>query len=834
MKRIIILILLFLNITGTIALEFAGGSGTKNDPYLVANAQQLDHVRNHPDKYFFQIADIDLNVAPYNVGNYWVPIGGNRYDNETGNNFSGHYNGNGYIIYNLTIVQPGNKNVGLFGHIGSAGSAPTTIKNVTIENVIIIGGVATGALVGRVTGNQNTRIENCSVTNGYVRGDAATGGLVGSNNSYMVTSMAAEGYRPVIYQCSANVSVLLRSQYSEGKIKFGGLVGCNQKGMISHCYTLGDVTINSTESAYIGGLVGCNELRGLIINSYSSAGVYTDSTSHTGGFVGNLGVGRNRGIVIDSYWNTDYNPEYLNTLGATALTGQQMQQSEYFPEWDFVNKWNIESHINYGFPHFVAENAHKTLITWNGSQDSDWHNPENWTPAGVPDISSVIEIVPAFNNPVISTQVTVGDINVYDLAEIIVEYGSEFVITGNLSVGGEYTGLASFSGKGCVTIEGNALQNIPMVTFDNLVISNFNNVQLSGTVHINESIIMSNGLLDLNGQELILGPQAMVSEFEDENISSRIYGESGVISTIRYLDQPHGEIAGLGLEINSAKNLGWTLIERGHSELNGTDDSKSLLRWFNIEPENNQGLDATLVFHYFASELNLYGENDNFSLFKRKKGETEWIWVPSEVDAFTKTLVAENVDGFSTWTAGSSYIALPIVLLSFEGVAHNREIELTWTTAAEINNDFFTLERSTNGVDFEPIAWIQGAGTTSQTTHYSHWDTDPLTGITYYRLKQTDLNGMFEYSDIISVYSETIIDDVLSVHPNPNNGKFNLLLNGEDTYEYHIYDMQGRLLQRATANAGMVTPVEVSHLRQGLYTLVVFGRETLTEKIQVY
>jgi hypothetical protein len=814
---------------------FAGGNGTQNDPYLVATAQQLNEVRNYPDKHFLQTADISLDIVPFNMGNYWLPIGGSRNNNEVHDNFTGHYDGQNYMISNLIIVQPGSGNVGLFGHIGKSGDEATTIKNVVLYNVIVIGGRGTGALVGRITGNQNTRIENCSVELGYVSGDAATGGLVGSNNSYMITSVAAEGYRPVIYKSSADVSVLLRSEYSEGKIKFGGLVGCNQKGMVSHCYSKGEVIVDDSEVSYVGGLAGCIDLRGIIINSYTLTAVYADSASHKGGLTGGIGHGRNKGMVYNSYWSTDNNLPGFTSAAGEGLTNSQLQDISSFENWDFINSWNLADDTNEGYPYFVDIKTEKTGKTWTGILSSSWNENGNWSPEGVPSVNDFVTIPSTTSNsPEISTSVTVFDLTIYDDVQVnLLGEQASLIVTGGFTSGPEAIGSASVVGEGSLILAGSSLQGIPSMTVDNLVVNNPNNVQLAGSLTIEKTLTMEQGLLDLRGFEIILSEEAMLYEIDNDNISSRVYGSAGVIRTQRVLDNPAGDIAGLGLEIISSKNLGLTLIERGHSALNEGDESKSILRWFNIEPTVNQNLDATLIFHYFVSELNVYGENDNFSLFRRKHGDTEWVWIPSELDALNQVLTAYEVNEFSTWTAGSTDKPLPIVLYSWEAEAVNNAVELNWITAAEINNDYFTIERSSNGIDFEIIATVNGAGTSSRSNYYTSTDDSPLSGLAYYRLKQTDFNGEFEYSKTITVVSEKQFANDIRIFPNPSNGNFNILCEGDQSTEYRIYDLQGRMVSSSTLVPGMMNTVSLPNLKAGIYQVVISGEETSTQKIQI-
>jgi hypothetical protein len=96
-------------------------------------------------------------------------------------------------------------------------------------------------------------------------------------------------------------------------------------------------------------------------------------------------------------------------------------------------------------------------------------------------------------------------------------------------------------------------------------------------------------------------------------------------------------------------------------------------------------------------------------------------------------------------------VSLPIELLSFRGTTDNVKNYLYWKTASEINNDYFTLERSFDGIYFEPLTRVEGVGNSTQLINYSYIDDNPENIINYYRLKQTDYNGNSSYSNIISI-----------------------------------------------------------------------------------
>lgn len=117
---------------------------------------------------------------------------------------------------------------------------------------------------------------------------------------------------------------------------------------------------------------------------------------------------------------------------------------------------------------------------------------------------------------------------------------------------------------------------------------------------------------------------------------------------------------------------------------------------------------------------------------------------------------------------------LPIELISFDATATTNQVNFNWVTASEFNNSYFTLERFNSADRFDEISVVPGKGTTNELSTYEAIDHVPLAGKNYYRLKQTDFDGSFSYSDVIMVeFSGTL--DRLSVYPNPvTSGKVTL------------------------------------------------------------
>lgn len=160
----------------------------------------------------------------------------------------------------------------------------------------------------------------------------------------------------------------------------------------------------------------------------------------------------------------------------------------------------------------------------------------------------------------------------------------------------------------------------------------------------------------------------------------------------------------------------------------------------------------------------------------------------SESHSFVATSTSHTItfDGTSAGTCGliidgltmTLSRGLPIELISFNAEAinnfTNEYVELSWSTATEINNDYFTIERSTNAKDWEMVTKLDGAGQSSSMLNYIAYDKTPPSEMTYYRLKQTDYDGQFSYSDIKPVKLTNNPFGQQKVWPNPTKDQITI------------------------------------------------------------
>ncbi|MBS1941422.1 MAG: hypothetical protein JST38_11180 [Bacteroidetes bacterium] len=146
---------------------------------------------------------------------------------------------------------------------------------------------------------------------------------------------------------------------------------------------------------------------------------------------------------------------------------------------------------------------------------------------------------------------------------------------------------------------------------------------------------------------------------------------------------------------------------------------------------------------------------------------------------------------------------LPVELLFLRAEPAGRQVNLDWATATERNSSHFTVERSGNGTDFNPIGQVAASGNTQYRTDYSYTDTDPLNGVNYYRLQQVDIDGTAEHSNVVTAFIKAEPGQ-LSVYPNPVEGQLRVAfdLAGRDRVTVQVLDVLGRVVEELHLGIG--------------------------------
>lgn len=250
------------------------------------------------------------------------------------------------------------------------------------------------------------------------------------------------------------------------------------------------------------------------------------------------------------------------------------------------------------------------------------------------------------------------------------------------------------------------------------------------------------------------------------------------------------------------------------------------------------------IFKYLSSEIdaateaNLRGQRFNTALGLWG----DWLYSPApNIGSKTVTLdIANSLDYFDTWTLADNSNPLPIELVRFSGECDGNSVHLSWTTASEVNVSHFEVERTLNGINFDKIAEIPATGFSTNLNSYSAQDAHPYVGTAYYRLKNVDLDGSFEISDLIAVgcmNSDNIGFSLQNAYMS-DEGYLNLnfTANENDAFNAQLFDMAGKLIASksgiASVKGNNQDKIALNELAPGIYVVnLLNGSQLFSKKI---
>jgi len=223
--------------------------------------------------------------------------------------------------------------------------------------------------------------------------------------------------------------------------------------------------------------------------------------------------------------------------------------------------------------------------------------------------------------------------------------------------------------------------------------------------------------------------------------------------------------------------------------------------------------------------------------------------LPSSADnkanVYIRLIMTSNVsvDGGTLATGGTSgldnvvvaaAVVLPIDLIGLTAKGQGDQSLLSFSTAIERNNDYFSIERSNDGTRFEAIGKVTGAGTSTVQQDYQFTDERPLKGVNFYRLKQVDFDGQFSYSPVVSVTFGQAGGLHLAPQPVADQLQVNLDQAIDQDGQWQVYDFSGRLLQSGTLEVESLDfRIPTATFTQGTYLLrVVNGQSVMTQQFQ--
>lgn len=428
-------------------------------------------------------------------------------------------------------------------------------------------------------------------------------------------------------------------------------------------------------------------------------------------------------------------------------------------------------------------------------------------------------------------------------AQLVITPGAQLYIDGNtqltlLNIDLINNGIFS-SGTGIITFSGNAISSIEgsqPLQFYQLEINKIgaNPLSLQKAITVSGQINFTSGNIDLNGFNIDLGTTGMLN---GEQESSRIIGATGgkvILTTI--LNAPAAVNPGnLGAIFTSSQNLGNTIIGRGHqSQVNGSGTGNSILRYYDITPDNNSSLNATLRMQYFDNDLNglsegslaLYSSTDNI----------HWTNMGFNTDNTTTNFVEKtNIASFARLTLSGITNALPVRFILFNARCNGTSVLLTWKTAQEQNAHYYSVERSTDGQQWTAIGNAAAAGTTAVENDYSYTD-DAALANSYYRVAEYDMDGKTEVTNVLRTSCGNA--GAFSVWPNPVSDLLYISLSSAATSNavVKMYDAKGALVkqqEQKLLQGNNLFNIDVHAIAAGLYYIRIINTagETQTQKL---
>ncbi|MEM9328436.1 MAG: T9SS type A sorting domain-containing protein, partial [Bacteroidota bacterium] len=459
-------------------------------------------------------------------------------------------------------------------------------------------------------------------------------------------------------------------------------------------------------------------------------------------------------------------------------------------------------------------------LQWTGAAlSSAWSTNNNWGDCQTPISGADIRIRDTGGNPYpqLSGATTIGQL-VIDAGTSIDLGGQQLTVTGSI----ENNGTLTIPTNSAVLFNGSDDQQIygstAIATWEDVTVNNSGgNVIIGGSTTVNGDLTMVSGHLDCTAGDLtvvgdIVGgtSSGFIIIPEGRSVTQNTIGPGGKSGTVLF---PVGSSATSYTPariLNAGTDDDFTVGLLNNSYRDGTTGAvlsdKELAKTWLIDEATPGNSNVTMTLQWHDQNEGPSFDRANAFIAHYTSGG---FWEMHGSAAMSTTMgggyyavTAAGLSDFSPHTVASGDSPLPVELLSFSALRLSNAVRLNWSTATEINNDFFSVQRGVDGASFETLGLVDGQGNSDQQVDYEFLDQRPLSGNSYYRLKQTDFDGSFTYSDVILVQDGVARTPELSIFPNASNGlDFNWALQGltpNTEVRLMLYDLQGNVIIERT------------------------------------
>jgi hypothetical protein len=503
---------------------------------------------------------------------------------------------------------------------------------------------------------------------------------------------------------------------------------------------------------------------------------------------------------------------------------------------------------------FVRAALSATQYTWIGGTSADWFTAANWcgSGSGIPTSSTDVIIpaagpqnMPAVDNTgaqcrsiTINPAIAAGTYNsALPSASLNINATYTLDVYGNWNNGGSLTTAnncqVNMDGTTATTMSCSSTQ-----AFYNLNINNSAGVTMSsGTTQVSNNLNFTSGIITqnatlqlLNGATVsgvsnttgyVIGPivkygnQAFTFPVGGDNLYRPIAISAPSLTTDNFTAQyfyanvyavPSYTTTNWDLGIDHLSGCEYWILNR----TGGTSNVNVTLSW-NTNSCGVTNLDSLIIARYDAGS-NAWKNHGNGGYTGNTTAGT--IITSAPVTNFSPFVLASSTKNTNP---------LPVQLLYFSALPVNNTVDLNWATATEVNNDYFTIEKSKDGINFNFLKQVPSEafnGNSNITLNYKTYDLEPYEGINYYRLTQTDRNGNNHYANITQVNFS--IKSFVSIFPNPASNM--IFINVSPDYNnanLKLTDALGREILTQNINSSNVNSINTSALTSGMYIMII-------------
>ncbi len=408
-----------------------------------------------------------------------------------------------------------------------------------------------------------------------------------------------------------------------------------------------------------------------------------------------------------------------------------------------------------------------------------------------------------------------------------------------ISVNGTLNNLGHFVGDGIVsmssgaTLEGNG--SFRNITFNNAVV-------VKGKPTINKEMTM-NGVVTAEDQ-INIGPEGSMkgSGWVDGAVHKRWGDSDKLLFKFVVGSSDHAAPVGVTPTANGAEFTANYTFTGGadpitEGEIDGMTRVSAMESW---DIKGSTSSRITLYISEFSGVTEKNGSVSPGLVIAHEKSTGVWEKLDASVSGKSIT-TSDPVSSYSAFTFGTTNAdeaihPLPVTFAAFTGRQDGNSIVLEWTTLSEKDNDYFEIERSTDGVNYVAIGFVDGAGNSAGRIDYNFADNSPESGYAYYRLSQVDFDGTREYADrIVTVYYTSGKLRKLVVVPNPTNGLFRVSASGSMAGgRIELLSQSGTVIRIINISSFDAT-VDICDLPNGIYVLrFVTDTNILQQKVVKY